>query len=118
MGMFDELVFDADLPDFPLECRRFQTKAFERCLDRYRVTKSGRLLLAGSTILDEGEVLPIPNEEEAFDIECHGEIRLVPVEGDFAEYVARFTNGTFESIRALDRSESAPSGVRFKYPER
>lgn len=116
MGMYDEVAFDAELPDFPLICRRFQTKSLDRCLDRYLVTKAGRLLLVGNVIADE---MPAAARlEERFDIECHGEIRLVAKEGKHEEYVARFTNGTFESIRPLDRSQSAPiEPVTFKVPE-
>jgi hypothetical protein len=94
--MYDVVVFDMELPDFPPPGRRFQTKAFERCLDRYTVTKAGRLCLTGSELGDE----PVagPDETEDVDIDFHGDIRLIS-EGEGGEYVARFTHGTLEWVR-------------------
>jgi hypothetical protein len=52
VGMFDIVVFDGELPGMPSQCRRFQTKSLERCLDRYTVTRAGRLCLSGNEMAD------------------------------------------------------------------
>jgi hypothetical protein len=108
MGMFDEVVFEAELAGLPSNSRHFQTKSLDCCLERYIVTKAGRLCLAGSTFLDD-EPFDVDAQRhiESVDIDFHGDIRLVAVEGEYAEYVARFTHGTLEWVRPLDESHRA-----------
>jgi hypothetical protein len=102
MGMYDEIWFDAELPDVPSACRRFQTKSLDCCLDRYTVTKAGRLCLTGNVMLDDEPVVGAQGETEDVDLDFHGDIRLLSTEGDGGEYVARFTHGTLEWIRPMD----------------
>jgi hypothetical protein len=99
MGMFDEVWFDEELPDFPAKCRRFQTKSLHRLLDRYTVTKAGRLLLQGNVLQDDSLVPATPRGRESSDTNFHGDLRLITDEGEFEEYIARFTHGTLEWIR-------------------
>jgi hypothetical protein len=40
-------------------------------------------------------------EGRPVDLDFHGDIRLVTLEGGYQEYVARFTHGTLEWIRPL-----------------
>ena len=48
MGLFDEIRWDAALPEgHPPDSRLFQTKSLDPCLDHYVVTPEGRLLLVG-----------------------------------------------------------------------
>lgn len=102
MGMYDEVQFEAERPELE-GCRDFQTKSLDRILDRYVVTKAGRLCRVGNVIADETP--DAKRQDEPFDIECHGDIRLVTTEsGEFKEFVARFTHGTLESIRLVDLS--------------
>lgn len=47
---------------------------------------------------------PVPVEQEggcSVDIDFHGDIRLVADDGKYEAYIARFTHGTFEWIRAM-----------------
>src|SRR5580658_3131245 len=96
MGMFDEVYCEADLPpDHPGSGREFQTKSLFNCLDRFTITKGGRLLLHATGHQPTGEAGDI-------DTEFHGDIRLVGRSDDHrVEYVARFTHGTLEWIRPL-----------------
>jgi hypothetical protein len=96
MGMYDEVWFDEELRSFALRCRRFQTKSLERCLDRYMVTKEGRLCLVGNTLMQDSAT---PGSPEKVDTDFHGDIRLVSDDENHDVYIARFTHGTLEWIR-------------------
>ena len=104
MGLFDEIRWDAALPDgHPPDSRLFQTKSLDSCLDYYVVTAEGRLLLAGNGFEDDAD---LANAEisPGIDVEFHGDMRLVSAEAD-REYLARFTHGTLEWIRPLADGE-------------
>lgn len=109
MGMFDEVWFDERLPDFPLECRRFQTKSLDNCMDRYIVSEGGRLIYVGSTLMEEAPD-SIEESKTSVDRDFHGDLRLTADEPDYERYIARFTHGTFEWIRP---SADVPE---FRYP--
>jgi hypothetical protein len=99
MGMFDEVWFDEELPGVPTKCRRFQTKSLECSMDRYIVTKAGRLCLTGNTWLEDSPVDTAQEKVESVDTDFHGDLRLISHDGEYVEYVARFTHGTLEWIR-------------------
>lgn len=101
MGMYDEVWFHEIPPGFPSSCRRFQTKALERCMDRYVVTKEGRLCFAGSTLMEDAAEAVAQGRIEKIDMDFHGDIRLVSDEGKPEVYIARFTHGTLEWIRPV-----------------
>jgi hypothetical protein len=108
MGMFDEVYCEADLPaGHPASEREFQTKSLFSCLDRFTITKEGRLILHAVRYEPSDEKaagLPstTPIAAGDVDIEFHGDIRLVTTARDhYLEYVARFTHGTLEWIRPL-----------------
>jgi hypothetical protein len=96
MGMYDEVWFDEGHPSLASRCQRFQTKSLERCMDRYIVTKEGRLCLAGNTLMAD---CASPARSEKVDTGFHGDIRLVSDQGNHEVYIARFTHGTLEWIR-------------------
>jgi hypothetical protein len=110
MGMFDDVYCEADLPPgHPESEREFQTKSLCNCMDRFTITKEGRLVLhtfryessgeRGGGLLSMG-MTAIPTGD--VDTEFHGDIELVTSVGDrLVEYVARFTHGTLEWIRPL-----------------
>lgn len=98
MGLFDEVWFEKDLPDFPSQCRRFQTKSLHCDMERYTVTKAGRLHLTRSGCFWNTEAVA---PEGGVDVYFHGDLRLVSETGPIEEYVARFTHGTLEWIRPL-----------------
>lgn len=106
MGMFDEVYCEADLPaGHPASKREFQTKSLFSCLDRFTITREGRLILHAVRYepCEEaaGVLFPmtrIPAGDT--DTEFHGDIRLVAAgECQLVEYVARFTHGALEWIR-------------------
>ncbi len=117
MGLFDEIRWDAALPEgHPPDSRLFQTKSLDSpCLDRYVVTAEGRLLLAGNGFEDDAD---LANAEisQGIDVEFHGDMRLVSAEGD-REYLARFTHGALEWIRPLAEGEpwTAVAAARVKF---
>jgi hypothetical protein len=99
MGMYDELWWEAELPvGHPSNNRLFQTKSFDRCLDRYVVTQEGRLYLVGNGWQDDGDFHG-ERSQGTIDVDFHGDMRLVSMEGQYGEYIARFTHGTLEWIR-------------------
>ena len=99
MGMYDEVEFDPEWTGLPSACRHFQTKCLDSCMDRYVVTKAGRLCLVGNVWGDDEPA----TAEESVDIDFHGDMRLVPTEGDDRQdFTARFTHGTLEWVRPVD----------------
>ena len=96
MGLLDEVWFVEAVPGLPSTCRRFQTKSLSRSLNRYAVSKDGRLCLVGR-VLNAGRPEVTGNADTSF----HGDIRLISAEGEIEEYVARFRDGTLEWIKPL-----------------
>jgi hypothetical protein len=106
MGMFDDVYCEADLPPgHPESERSFQTKSLGSCLNRFTITKEGRLILHSVRYESTGKrglpfMKSIPTGD--VDTEFHGDIRLLGGAGDrLVECVARFTHGTLEWIRPL-----------------
>jgi len=110
MGMFDDVYCEADLPPgHPESERSFQTKSLCNCLDRFTITKEGRLIFHAVRYESSGErgrglfsigMTAVPTGD--VDTEFHGDIELVARVGDhLVEYVARFTHGALEWIRPL-----------------
>jgi hypothetical protein len=115
MGLFDEIRWDAPLPEgHPPDSRLFQTKSLDPCMDYYVVTPEGRLLLVGSGF-EDGADLAGKEISQGIDVEFHGDMRLLSAEG-YREYLARFTHGTLEWIRPLADGEPwttvAAAGVK------
>jgi hypothetical protein len=117
MGLFDEIRWDAALPeDHPPESRLFQTKSLDDpCLDHYIVTPEGRLLLVGGGFYD-GADLADAEISQGVDVEFHGDMRLLAVKGH-QEYLARFTHGALEWIRPLTDGEpwTSVAAARMKF---
>ena len=112
MGMYDEVVFDPEVPGLPTECRQFQTKSLHRCLDRYRVTKDGKLYLAGTTLFDDDpQRATAAHAGEQVDVHFHGDLWLVSSVLDYGEYVARFTHGCLEWVKPIASSGMYQSTV-------
>lgn len=85
MGMFDEIQCDAPLPDgYEGTSSRFQTKSFpDPGLQRYRITRSGRLV-----------------DSLGNDLEPDGYVTFYTSEPDstWREYRARFLSGQLSEI--------------------
>ena len=110
MGMYDEVECAADLPGkFLIAGRRFQTKSLYRGLDRFTISKNGRLIFNACRYEPSKEPAWIPLMTriltEDIDLEFHGDIWLITDEGELQEYVARFTHGTLEWVRRLPLSD-------------
>ena len=104
MGMYDEVECAADLPDeFLIAGQRFQTKSLYRSLDRFSITKEGRLILHACRYEHTGQrgwiplMTRIPTGD--VDLDFHGDIRLMASEGEIQEYAVRFTHGRLEWVR-------------------
>jgi hypothetical protein len=102
--MRDEIRWDAPLPaGHHSGSRLFRTNSFgEACEDHYVVTPAGRLLLVGNAWQD-GPQFESSEGRGPVDVGFHGDIQLVSDDG--SEYMARFTHGTLEWVRALADSE-------------
>src|ERR1700733_2552769 len=99
MGMFDEVWFDEDLPGVPSKNRRFQTKSLDCAMDRYIVTKAGRLCLVGNTFMEDSAADAAQEKTESSDTDFHGDLRPISDDGEYVDCVARFTHGTLEWVR-------------------
>jgi len=129
MGMFDEITCEYPLPDPEVQAELFQTKSFEKLLDRYTITKDGHL------IKHEVRWEPVPEEkrpyygtsvkEEYPILQLVGSIKTVPIgdieipyQGDIRfytsketqepgqrawyEYCAHFTKGKVRWIKRVE----------------
>lgn len=124
MGMYDELRCEYPLPDGIVQDKWFQTKSFDCALDRYTITRDGRL------ILHQVRYEAVPEEERPYygtpkwetmpfarmigslrsipvgDIELpfHGDVIFYTSMGDGPdrerfEYRARFTEGRLQWLK-------------------
>lgn len=108
MGMFDEIRCETPLPDGnPTEGIIFQTKSFpEPCLQRYVITKAGRLVdLRGNDLEPDGHITfytSRPTENAGSD-----------PEREWPEYRAQFSAGNLVSIVRVadDRSDHVRYGL-------
>ena len=120
MGMSDDLKCDVALPDGRMPPgSSFQTKSLYCMMGRFTITAQGRLIHHQCRLEDAGkhEVRPglfFPQLRQVpvadVDMEYHGDIKLsgdVQHDGTYADYVARFTNGTLEWIRPYEALSEA-----------
>jgi hypothetical protein len=111
MGMYDEVICEYPLPDDKEPLRRqFQTKNLHRLLDRYTITKQGRLIhhrvrYVAEETPAEGRFgfQMVPVEQKDIDMDFHGDIRLSGMKDNTpCDYVVRFTHGALEWIRPIE----------------
>jgi hypothetical protein len=111
MGLFDTIDCDYPLPDARHQELAFQTKDLDRLLERYSITKDGRLIKhpRGWSIQDGGP----PVVDRDFEVPLHGDLRMYDSDPDaqrgLIEYLVRFTHGRVEWIRRLE--EAAHPGL-------
>lgn len=94
MGMFDDVVCEAPLPDGFVSKNGFQTKSFDSLMDTYTITKDGRLLRASGWYLRRDEAVVELDD-------YHGDFYFYTYsdeDKELHEYVARFTHGKLERI--------------------
>ena len=104
MGLFDDVHLEYETPELPGIPRDFQTKSLDPSMDHYTITKAGRLVRnpAGKFRWEiEGEPEEPAKPEEPVDIDFHGDMCIYASDGEFKEYVVRFTHGTVEWIKPI-----------------
>ena len=103
MGMFDEVRIEFEVPGLPGLPRNFQTKSLDSCMDGYTITKAGRLVRSsrGFSLWADEESSGSALAEPEVDIDFHGDMRLRTSEGEYQEFVARFTHGNLEWLRPI-----------------
>ena len=110
MGMYDEVICEYPLPrDTESSVREFQTKSLYRLLDRFTITRKGRLIHHWARYErqeQEGEDLfrfrMVAVEHKEIDMEFHGDMWLTGGEDHPGDYIARFTHGILEWIRPIE----------------
>lgn len=104
VGMFDTIRCEYPLPNPEYQKLEFQSKDLDCLLDTYIITAAGRLVREPRS---GGAVGPV-------EVPHHGDIRFYDVVPDddkrFVEYVARFTYGRLDWIRALDDAADVDEG--------
>lgn len=103
MGLFDEVQCDAELPD-GLQCLGvlFQTKSFpEPMLERYRITRSGRLIDSRGNDLEPDGYITIYTT-------AHSRAAPTP-NAEWREYRARFVSGQLQGIERIDDKPADPN---------
>ena len=113
MGMFDDITCYYPLPDgrTDLNPDGFQSKSLDCCLDRYVITREGRLILRAYDL----EVIPDEEREKTWSpifrrvnerdevLPYHGLIRFYQCGPDgWGEYEAKFTDGLLVSITRVE----------------
>ena len=103
MGMFDDVHMDYEVPGIPELPRDFQTKSLGSMLDRYTITKAGRLIRTSPGFSLKPVEAPADSAtgKPDVDIDFHGDMLLLASEGGFQEFVARFTHGNLEWLRPI-----------------
>jgi len=101
MGLFDEIVCEYPLPDWPEgEEPSFQTKDLDCLLERYRITADGRLLTSRYRRGAED------TESRELHTECHGYLVFYASlerngEREWFEYRAKFTDGRLVDLQRI-----------------
>jgi hypothetical protein len=132
MGMFDDLKCEYPLPDPEVQDKWFQTKDFNCHMDKYTITKEGRLIWHQTRYEDvpeeerpnygkpawdgflgkfQGSIRAVPVAD--IDMQYHGVVNFYTSSGDYKkqdfvwyEYEAIFTHGQVEEIRRIKEQET------------
>jgi hypothetical protein len=100
MGLFDTLECDFPLPDPEYQDLEFQTKDLECFMERYSITRDGRLLKhARGRVLGDGDQLRLEHDVE---LPVHGVLLIYAADPGtdhgLIEYRVRFTHGRVERV--------------------
>lgn len=108
MGLFDTVECDYLLPDPRHQHLQFQTKDLACFMERYTITRDGRLLKHPWGDFLEGQR---PVVERDVELPIHGDIRIYDLDPDggneLVEYVVRFTHGRVERVRRERKGETS-----------
>jgi hypothetical protein len=96
MGMFDEIKCEYPLPDPEVQDHVFQTKDFENLMERYTITKEGRLIFNQTTDLNFHGILNFYTYT--------GDLNDTTIDSDYRwyGYNCKFTDGIVVSIERAD----------------
>lgn len=121
MGLFDTITCEVPLPEAEHQDLEFQTKDLECLMLHYVITRDGRLVRKAGRGLLQG-----PVRDSTWP--HHGDLRFYTSTGDgearqWIEYVARFTHGRVEWIRAHDQvaaaeTDATPAASEFEADDR
>lgn len=112
MGMFDDVICEAALPDGASEQRGFQTKSFSwPSLNKYKIAADGSLWLLRYDLIptDADTTAPFKRENERWQLVegFRGEIIFYrSIEGQRHEYSALFDAGRLLSIVTTPNHEA------------
>jgi len=108
MGLFDTVECDYLLPDPRHQHLEFQTKDLACFMERYTITRDGRLLKHPWGDLFEGQRAVV---EKDIELPIHGDIRIYDVDpgggSELVEYVVRFTHGRVERVRRKTEGQTS-----------
>lgn len=119
MGMFDEIVWEQPLPDGRVPAGSvFQTKSLRRLMNRFTLTKEGRLIehVVRYVMVERDPAKPAQLQPALravpigdVDTNYHGDILITAIqaEGRWVEYVGRFTHGALEWAKPLEALSDA-----------
>jgi len=113
MGMFDTLVCEYPLPDPVVQENEFQTKSLESLMERYTITRAGRLV-HHAELRERREDKSVPwgfsvELVDAWDEDTgfHGELEFYAyVDGVSYTYRARFGDGQLRELRRVDEEDT------------
>lgn len=109
MGMFDDVICEVELPDGkPNKCG-FQTKDLDCQLDKYTITKDGRLTRARYR-WNEAQNEYVPDGADV--IQHHGYLNFYDYNSDtkeWREFNAKFTDGKLVEIVTVTKERYAPA---------
>jgi hypothetical protein len=119
VGLFDTVRCEFPLPDPSHQELDFQTKDLDCLLEEYTITRDGRLIRYPRGRLFE------PGRARAVDWPIHGDLRMYDSierpgrEGEWVEYLVRFTDGRVQWVRRLAQREpeSEPPRVQVGQPQ-
>lgn len=113
MGMFDTVYCDYPLPDPGVQENEFQTKSLESLMERYTITRAGRLV-QHVELRESREDKSVPwgftmEVVDAWDEDTgfHGEIEFYDyVEGTSYTYRARFSEGQLQELKRVNEEDT------------
>lgn len=111
MSFYDTVHCGYPLPDPGYQHEEFQTRDLGERMNRYLITKDGRLWRRRWGIHLFGQVEhPVHHDALEEAVPYHGDIRLSTTTAiGLREYVVRFTHGVLEWIRRADSDEPEPA---------
>ena len=94
--MYDNVYSEYPLPNKEVQAEEFQTKDFDRFMDKYIISKEGRLYFRHLN------ASPVP-EMTMVDMNFHGVMNFYTLKNDkWFEYNAKFSHGQLKEITRIN----------------